>query len=163
MRQACYIFVLAIMLHSSAYAGSLRGVKHSVQQGVIASRAEPTLLVAYRAELEIVDSVFSPIAQLALATNGTSQLSIVPRFSVGASARLDVFEFVPYVSGRFGADLVDGFEVRGVLSVGVQRIYQDGWFYHIELGADQPLTQPNGIGGILLFGFGIVTNFDELV
>ena len=163
MKQVWYVFVLVFMLNSNAFGLELRGVKHSAQQGVILNGDAPTLLVAYRTELKLKHSVINPIAQLSLVTHNKTQLTLVPRFSVGATARLDIFEIVPYVSGRLGTQLNGGGSVRGTLSIGGERIYQDGWFYNLEAGAQLPLTRRASVGGILLFGFGLATNFDELV
>lgn len=163
MRWGFYTSMISIVLCTNAFSADLRGVKHSILQGVILKDATPTVLMAYRAELDIERAMFCPIAQLTVVTAGTTQLSLLPRLSLGATVRLDILEFVPYVTGRLGAGLESGIEVQGTLSVGIERIYQNGWFYNMELGLEQPFTEPDRFGGIFLLGIGFASNLDELV
>ena len=119
--------------------------------------------MAYRGEAEFEDTVYSPVVQFALATGDDADFSLAHRMSMGITARLDIFEYVPYVSGRLGVTIDDAIEPHGNLSLGINRVYQDGWFFNFELGAEQYLSRQGGSGGIILFGFGSTYNLDELV
>ncbi len=159
----CLCLVLSLVC-SFAQGAELTDIRATVKQGVVAtsSTGDTTPFIGGRGDFFIRNVPVQPQAELNLVAPGATGQN-QPRLAFGAALRLDVLELVPFLAARIGVPLRTHDLTYGMLSVGIERLYRNDWFWLLEMGAQVDGSNQATVHGVFIFGFGVTYSLNELV